>query len=48
LVFGALALLQDGLRFFLIAPETRISDTLFESFQTRAVLLRVKDSSARG
>jgi hypothetical protein len=48
LIFGALAFFQDGLRLFLMVPEIRIGDLLFGGFQARAVLFRVKDSSARG
>jgi hypothetical protein len=47
LFFGALAVAQNGLRFFLVAPEIGLSDAGFERFQTFAVLRRVKDNSGR-
>jgi len=47
LLFGALALAKNGLRSFLIVPETGIGDARLESFQALAVLRCVKDSSAR-
>jgi hypothetical protein len=47
LFFGALAVAQDSLRFFLIVPEIGLSDAGFEGFQTIAVLRRVKDNSGR-
>jgi len=48
LVFGTFAFFEDALRFFLIAPEIGAGYALFERFQASAVLLRVKDNSARG
>jgi len=48
LVFGTLAFFEDALRFFLIAPEIGAGYALLERFQASAVLLRVKDNSARG
>ena len=48
LVFGTFAFFEDALRFFLIAPEIGTCDAFFEGFQAGAVLLRVKDNSARG
>jgi hypothetical protein len=45
LVFGALAVAQDGLSGFWIAPEIRIGSTGFESFQALAVLRGVKENS---
>jgi hypothetical protein len=47
LFFGALAIAEDGLRFFLVVPEIRLSDAGFERFQTFAVLRGVKDNSGR-
>ena len=47
LIFGALAIAQDALRRFLIAPEIGISCASLEGFQALAILRRVKDSSAR-
>jgi hypothetical protein len=47
LFFGALAVAQNGLRGFLIAPEIGIGDARFEGFQAFAVLRGVKDSSGR-
>jgi hypothetical protein len=47
LFFGALAIAEDGLRCFLIAPEIGIGDASLEGFQPLAILWRVKDSSAR-
>ena len=47
LLFGALAVAQNALCRFLIAPEIRISDARFQRLQALAVLRRVKDSSAR-
>jgi hypothetical protein len=47
LLFGALAIAENGLRFFLIVPEIGLSDTGFEGFQAFAVLRRVKDNSGR-
>jgi hypothetical protein len=48
LFFGTLAFFEDALRFFLIAPEIGAGYAFFERFQPSAVLLRVKDNSARG
>ena len=48
LVFRTLAFLEDVLGFFLIAPEIGAGYAFFERFQAGAVLLRVKDNSARG
>jgi hypothetical protein len=45
LIFSALALLQDVLGFFLIAPETGIRNAFFQRFQAGAIRLRVKDNS---
>jgi hypothetical protein len=47
LFFGALAIAEDGLRFFLFVPEIWLSDAGFEGFQTFAELRRVKDNSGR-
>jgi hypothetical protein len=47
LFFGALAIAENGLRFFLVVPEVGLSDAGFEGFQTFAVLRRVKDNSGR-
>jgi hypothetical protein len=47
LIFGALAIAQDALRRFLIAPEIGISCASLEGFQAFAILWGVKDSSAR-
>ena len=47
LLFGALPVSQNGLRCFLVVPETGIGDARFECFQALAVQRRVKDSSAR-
>jgi len=48
LFFGALAISEDTLSGFLIAPEIRVGGAGFEGFQALAVLRSVKDSSARG
>jgi len=48
LFFGALAITENTLSRFLIAPEIGVSGAGFEGFQALAVLRRVKDSSARG
>ena len=48
LVLDALAVTQDALRFFLIAPEIGAGYAFFERFQASAALPRVKDNSARG
>lgn len=45
--FGALALLENGLRLLLILPERRVVDFGFEGFQKFAACADVKDSSAR-
>jgi len=47
LVFNALAVAEDALRFFLIAPEIGVGGAGFEGLQARAVLGSVKESSAR-
>jgi hypothetical protein len=47
LVFDALAVAEDTLRFFLITPEIGVGGAFFEGFQARAVLGSVKESSAR-
>jgi hypothetical protein len=47
LIFDALAVAEDTLRFFLIAPKIGIGGASFEGFQARAVLGSVKESSAR-
>jgi hypothetical protein len=47
LFFGALAIAENGLRFFLVVPEIWLSDAGFEGFQTFAELRRVKDNSGR-
>jgi hypothetical protein len=47
LIFDALAVAQDALRFFLIAPEIGVGGARFEGLQPRAVLGSVKESSAR-
>jgi hypothetical protein len=48
LAFGALALFQNALRFFLIVPEVGTGAAFFEGLQASAILLRVKDNSAPG
>jgi hypothetical protein len=48
LFLGALALAENALCSFLIAPEIRIGDARFQGFQALAVLWGVKDSSERG
>jgi len=45
LVFGPLAIAQNVLRRFLIAPEIRLSDAGFQGLQALAMRRRVKDSS---
>ena len=45
LVFGALAIAQDGLRGFLIIPEVGLRDARFERFQAFAMGSGVKDNS---
>jgi hypothetical protein len=45
LIFGALAVAQNGLRGFLIAPEIGLCDAGFEGFQALAMWRDVKDSS---
>jgi hypothetical protein len=47
LIFDLLAVAENALRFFLIAPEIGIGGALFEGFQARAILGGVKESSAR-
>jgi hypothetical protein len=47
LVFGALTLLQNVLRLFLIVPKVGIRDALLEILYPRSILVRVKDSSVR-
>jgi hypothetical protein len=47
LFFGALAIAEDSLSRFLIAPEIGVGGAGFEGFQALAILGRVKDSSAR-
>jgi len=47
LIFDALAVAEDALRFFLIAPEIGVGGARFEGFQAGAVLWSVKESSAR-
>ena len=47
LFFGALAIAEDALRRFLIAPEIGIGYASFEGFQALAILWCVKDNSAR-
>ena len=47
LFFRALAVAQNGLRFFLIVPEIGLSNAGFEGFQAFAVLRGVKESSGR-
>jgi len=47
LFFGALAIAQDALCGFLVAPEIGLGNAGFEGFQALAILWRVKDSSAR-
>ena len=48
LVLGALAVTENPLGSFLIAPEIGVGCAGFERFQTLAVLRRVKDNSGRG
>jgi hypothetical protein len=45
LVFGAFAIAEDGLGFFLVVPEIGVGGASFERFQAVAVLRGVKDSS---
>jgi len=47
LFFGALAIAEDTLSRFLIAPEIGVGGAGFEGFQAFTVLRGVKDSSAR-
>jgi hypothetical protein len=47
LIFDALAVAKNALGFFLIVPEIGVGGALFESFQARAVLGSVKESSER-
>jgi hypothetical protein len=47
LFFGPLALAENALCCFLIAPKIGIGDARFESLQALAVLRCVKDSSVR-
>ena len=47
LFLGPLALAENALCSFLIAPKIRIGDARFESLQALEVLRCVKDSSAR-
>jgi hypothetical protein len=47
LVFYLLAVAENALGFFLIAPEIGVGGARFEGFQARAVLGSVKESSAR-
>jgi hypothetical protein len=47
LIFNALAVAENALRFLLIAPEIGVGGALFESFQARAILGSVKESSER-
>jgi hypothetical protein len=47
LIFDALAVAQDALRFFLITPEIGVGGARFEGLQPRAVLGSVKESSVR-
>jgi hypothetical protein len=47
LIFDLLAVAENALRFFLIAPEIGVGGACFEGFQARAVLGSVKESSAR-
>jgi hypothetical protein len=47
LFFGPLALAENALCRFLIAPKIGIGDARFESLQALAVLRCVKDSSVR-
>jgi hypothetical protein len=47
LFFGALAIAEGRLCFFLVVPEIGLSDAGFEGFQTFAILRRVKDNSGR-
>ncbi len=48
LFFGALAVAENALCGFLIAPEIWVGGAGLEGFQALAVLRGVKDSSARG
>jgi hypothetical protein len=47
LLFDLLAVAENALRFFLIAPKIGVGGECFEGFQARAVLGNVKESSAR-
>jgi hypothetical protein len=46
-VFNYFALLEDGLRFFLVLPEICVADFFFDYGQLLASGWGVKDSSAR-
>jgi hypothetical protein len=48
LFFGALAIAENALCGFLIAPEIGVGGAGFEGFQALAILGSVKDSSGRG
>jgi hypothetical protein len=47
LIFDALAVTEDALRFFLIAPKVGVGGARLEGFQPRTVLGSVKESSER-
>jgi hypothetical protein len=47
LIFDALAVTENALRFFLVAPKVGVGGARFEGFQPRAVLGSVKESSER-
>jgi hypothetical protein len=47
LILDLLAVAENALRFFLIAPEIGVGGARFESFQARAILGSVKESSVR-
>jgi hypothetical protein len=47
LIFGALAIAQNGLRSVLIVPEIRRGNARFERFQSFAMGRGVKDNSER-
>jgi hypothetical protein len=47
LIFNALAVAKNALRFFLLAPKVGVGGAFFKGFQARAVLGSVKESSVR-
>ena len=47
LVFNALSVAENALRFFLIAPKAGVGSAFLKGLQSRAVLGSVKESSVR-